>query len=559
MPEKKKPLQATTDDAQQVQEGITPDNIAQEAEALLYSLLEPLIPFEMAILVLPAQKLSLIYYAAGNISQLSAEMQRILADPAQAEKLPKILAAADRRLLELIEPDSVADMPIILIDRLQQIADNAATLPADQRERLTAAIESIQEQAQQVQDAFAEIAPALKAVDARYNAFTQSHTADAVADILDLELFLQAELDTAAERAPELSQCTIWDVITEGFTKTGKPRKGKYYNIILAAIQARKKYRQAAKKIEQQADTPAAAKKITVIHTDNVGYPLDKPNSVLWDGLTGRKTNNQLQIATITIDTSRGSAQREAGIIYGISFDKLEQIAPEVTITKRLTQFDKRCYIAAAALYNAGNECTTATQIYRQMGNTGRPKAADLKRINDSLTKMGAARIYIDNTQEAQVYKGYQKFKYDAALLPFERVDNVIINGKEGTAIHFFREPPLMSFARERKQITTLELELLESPISKTEANLAIDDYLLERISRIKNGTAQPRILYETLYQKCNITTKMQKARAPEKIRRYLDHYQSKRFIYSYEEDAEGITVYVSPQVAAKASKKKTP
>ena len=69
MPEKKKPLQATTDDAQQVQEGITPDNIAQEAEALLYSLLEPLIPFEMAILVLPAQKLSLIYYAAKDISR----------------------------------------------------------------------------------------------------------------------------------------------------------------------------------------------------------------------------------------------------------------------------------------------------------------------------------------------------------------------------------------------------------------------------------------------------------------------------------------------------------
>lgn len=193
------------------------------------------------------------------------------------------------------------------------------------------------------------------------------------------------------------------------------------------------------------------------------------------------------------------------------------------------------------------------------MGNTSRPSTADIKKINDSLTKMRLARIYISNEHEANKYKGYQQFKYDGDLLPFERITG-IIDGQESDAIlHFFREPPLMTFAKERKQITTLELRLLESPISKTEANLAIDDYLLERISHIKNGKAQPRILYETLYKKCSITTKKQKDRAPEKIKRYLEHYKNSGFINSYDEDAEGITVYVSQNVAAKAGKKKTP
>lgn len=554
------------------------------AEAALLNMLDPLMPdlMEMQMITLPAQELSYIYYAAANISQLSEEIQLKLAMPEQKEQLMKILTAADKRLLELITPDTVAEMPLTLIYRLQQLSDNAANLTPDQRERLKAALDAAQDQtqeaqelisdsaealtdalqeaSQEAQEAFNNITPTLAALDARYKAFTESHTAQAVEDILDLELFLQVELKRAAEHAPELAQYTIWDILAEGFTKTGKPRKGKFYNIILEAIQARKEYRQAATEISKPAEA-APTKQVKVIHTNNVGYPLDKPNSVLWDGLTGKKVNNQLQIATVTIDTSRGKTQKEAGIIYGISFDRLEQTAPDLTITKKLTQFDKRVYISAAAIYNAGNKYTTVTQIYRQMGNTGRPKAADLKKINDSLTKMGIARIYIDSSQEAGIYKGYKKFKYDAALLPFERAENIIINGKEvDTAIHFFREPPLMTFARQRKQITTLELELLESPISKTEANLAIDDYLLERISRIKKGTAQPRILYETLYQKCNISTKKQKQRAPEKIKRYLDHYKSKGFIDNYSEDADGITIYASKQVAAKAEKnKKTP
>lgn len=277
---------------------------------------------------------------------------------------------------------------------------------------------------------------------------------------------------------------------------------------------------------------------VTAKQAEKLEYPLDKPNSVIWDLLTETAPNGQI---TLKFNTTQGGKGKDALIMYSIDFDALE---PDLKITKALTPFDKRVYVAAAALYNAGNEIITATQIHKMMGNTTRPGDDALQEINDSLTKMGAARVYIDTDKESRKYPKYARFKYDAALLPFER-KTAYINGKLAeSAIHLFREPPLVTFAKQRKQVTTIKRALLESPMSKTEENLRIEDYLLERIGRMKNSaTKTPRkILYETLFERCRISGK-QKQRAPKKVKTYLDHYKAQGWIDGYREEKDGISV----------------
>lgn len=384
--------------------------------------------------------------------------------------------------------------------------------------------------------------------------------------------FLASAPDSITELEPFLillvkknSDFTIADFYHQCFTDDWKIKEDCPYLDIIEKAEAYKKAFKTEKiskfdllqlfAEDENKITTAKEKKITVKPTEKVVFPLDKPNREIWNILLeDLKYNDQLKRDTGTIDTSKGNKKREAGIIYSISFDKLEEVAPNLKITKQPTQYDKRVYIAASAIYNAGNEVTTATQIYNAMGNKGTPRTSDLQKINDSLTKMGAARFYLNNTHEAKKYSRYPVFNYDAALLPFERV-TAIINGQETeSAIHFFREPPLMTFAKERKQITTFDLQVLESPVNKTETNLAIDDYLLERISHIKKGNARPKILYDTLYEKCRITTKKQKQRTPEKIKRYLDHYKSCKFIYDYKEESDGIYIFVSKAAKDKKS-----
>lgn len=340
--------------------------------------------------------------------------------------------------------------------------------------------------------------------------------------------FLKAELE-AAKEDPDFTDCTLTDLVADGFDEHGKPTDSKFRSLIDRAMQKRNTiYRPKAK----------APTKHDIL--------LDKVNNEIWNYFeeAARGQNGQLWFSK-DIDTSKKDSEQEAIIYYGINFDELD---PEIKITRQLTPFDKRCYTAIGALFNAGNETISATQIYYTMGNTTRPNATDLKKVNDSLTKMAAARVFINNKKEVEAAKkeqeekgkkapkGYPPFKYDASLLPFERISAYINDQLTESAIHLFREPPLISFAKGRKQFTTVEQKLLQSGMPKTDANLRIEDYLLERISYMRRpkNPAPNKLLFDTLFEHCGIKEKKQKQRAPGKITEYLEHYKACGWIKGY-------------------------
>lgn len=278
---------------------------------------------------------------------------------------------------------------------------------------------------------------------------------------------------------------------------------------------------------------------ITAVQANILEYPLDKPNSALWnylDTAAHADQNGQIGFAV-----ERSGSGKEITTYYSIDFEAIEGL----TVSKVLTPYDKRVYIATAGLHAAGNEVVTASQIHIAMGNTTRPSPAQIDKINASIDKMAFARITLDNTQEATAFKKEKiLFKYDGYLLPCERVSAYINGQLSDTAIHLLRVPPLISFAKQRGQITTIPIKLLASPISKTEDNLIIEDYLLERIFHMKNGKAKNKILYKTLFSACRITGRKQQERArKDKIPRYLDYYKQEHEIKGYTVDADGITI----------------
>ena len=335
-------------------------------------------------------------------------------------------------------------------------------------------------------------------------------------EVAELEPFIAAEL-----KKPEYEGKTLDDLYETGTNEeTGEIIPGSLFDKLLTAARA-------ARDVKQ----PHAAIK----RADTVEYPLDKPNSIIWN-LLEKDTAGQ-----ISFNMAKSGSRKNIPAYYAINFDELGN---DIQITKRLLPFDKRVYIAVSALFNAGNNVITLTQIHYAMGNTGRPSVNQLEKINNSISKMMSAKIFFDNKQEAETYK-YQRFKYDGFLLPLER-GTAIVNGQlADAAIHIFREPPLISFAKQRRQVTTVDVKLLQSPVSKTDANLLIEDYLLERISKEKKTKAKRcRILFDTLYKHTGVNTVKQKQRTPDKIKKYLDHYQQERFITRYTMETDGITIY---------------
>lgn len=291
--------------------------------------------------------------------------------------------------------------------------------------------------------------------------------------------------------------------------------------------------------------------RITAALVKSIEYPLDKPDKQIWKSLTA----DQLQ--EMTFGTERAGSPKEADVVVGINFDELEETA---AVVKHLTPFDKRVYIAVAALYNSGNEVFSSSQIYNAMGNTSRPSPARLEKINDSLTKMGGARLRLDNSKEVTVNKGYPLFRYDAPLLPFERL-SAYINGRLcKSAIRLYREPPLVSFAKQRRQVTTLSSQIFEVPLNHTDSELELENFLIDNISHIKNGSRNPKILLSFLYADCQIDAKKERARTKDKLKVILDHYKKVGFIegYSFDSRAGEILIQAGTQKRSQEVKKRS-
>lgn len=270
-------------------------------------------------------------------------------------------------------------------------------------------------------------------------------------------------------------------------------------------------------------------------------FALDKVNAGIWNLIS-----NEVRAAEIDF-TPEGKRRKYLSnpLITTIIFDfkELEKSFP--TIEKRLTQYDKRVYFAAGSLWNEGLHIMTYQQIYYAMGYKGRIGGADIEKIENSLNKMSSLHISMSNEKEAKELKGYPLFEYHSVLLPSERIKVVTSGNETMAAVHLFREPPLLTFARERKNITTVDTKLLQSPFNKTDANLRIEDYLIRRIGRAKNNkkNKSEAILLKTLYDNVNITDGKQRKRSLEKIKDYLEFYKSQLFIKGYTMETDKIIV----------------
>lgn len=282
----------------------------------------------------------------------------------------------------------------------------------------------------------------------------------------------------------------------------------------------------------------------TVKRIDAFNYPLDKVNSKAWNWLTDPADIDGQMRFDFEFATG-GKRSENALVFYSVDFSELEKSAE---YSRQLTPFDKRCYIAAGALFNAGYDVFSLGQLYNAMGFTSKPNSKTLERINESVRKMMRTNIVINNMAEVEAFKQDKSkylVKYEGHLLPAERIEQrAKANGKLiESAIHLYHEPRLITLARKKGQITTINVKLLESPINKTEENIAIEDYLIERISHIKGDKKPGRILYATICEQCKITAKKQRQRLPAKVSCILEHQKKSGWITAFEEQKDGVTI----------------
>lgn len=335
----------------------------------------------------------------------------------------------------------------------------------------------------------------------------------------------------------------LYDIAWEKWNAETIELNNKYHDIVTKAMRLAlsKNEEYSIEKVEDLLDQlikdNAPIPKVIVNKLKEIDIPIDKVNRKVWSLL--EDTQGQLTFFA-NIDMSKKGSKIPVNLKYSIDFFALND-SDNVKITRKLEPYDRRVYIAVGNLYKH-SEYMSVQQIYNAMGYNGNASATDIEKINNSLTKMAMARVYIDNFAEVDAHYRYPYFKYDNYLLPIERIQGVY-NNRSVTLIRPLQEPPLLTFARQRKQITTVDIKLLATPLSKNNSNIELEDYLLEEIARIKKGDRNRKMLYDTIFKETHITQAKQKQRAPEKIKRLLDYYKSCKYITEYKEEKDGLII----------------
>ena len=264
---------------------------------------------------------------------------------------------------------------------------------------------------------------------------------------------------------------------------------------------------------------------------ESVCYALFKPTYTLFNNFPIGQTK-KLNAAS-EADRRKG---KTANILLLLNFDELEG----VKISRTLTIYDKSVWNACANLARCGYEIVTAQDVYKFMGYNNNLNQRDKKKILESIETIIRARVFINNKEEHALYKKYDEISLNTPLLAAEICKAKIGNTVVEEAIRIIEPPKLFAIAEKRGQITTIPFAVLESPINKNDDIALITDYLLIRISRMKNSKQIHRtILLDTLYDKCNITDsasdRVKKTRLPDKINRLLNHYKSVGWIGGYQ------------------------
>ena len=309
-------------------------------------------------------------------------------------------------------------------------------------------------------------------------------------------------------------------------------------NVINA--QAQKEIAMLVEKAKEKQEADADKEKISVTakKPEAVPFLLDKVSQNIF---------KHLEAGTYSMNVEKSGSNDSLNTIFTLDFEELEN--NKALTFRPLTPFDKRVYVAIGALWHAGNEYMTIQQIHRAMGGKGSPSMNQINAIDEAISKLMKTTIKIDNQEESESYN-YPHFVYDSSLLPAEKIQELSINNRIAKhAIHLFREPPLLTFARKRKQITTYTLEQFTLPFARaTEDNLLLDDYFRNRIARMKRDKEKKKpynnkMLYTTIYEKCGINTRKKRYDATKKFRKLLDHYQKTGIITGYQEQQDGIII----------------
>lgn len=214
--------------------------------------------------------------------------------------------------------------------------------------------------------------------------------------------------------------------------------------------------------------------------------------------------------------------------------------------TDPLNEFDYAVLSVCISYLADGIEHITVAMIYRGMtgkeSKSGKGKMTLEQRdaILNSIKKLMGTIIEIDET-ETNPALNYGKDRAPitcSAILPAYFVEKTV-NGQDASVIYFDRESPLMTIARDRKQLLQYDVSLLDVPgVQNSWMNIMLKNYGMRRVAESKVHPKQmaSTLTFPDIFEKCHIADvdRKTKLRAREVMVKFFEHLQAKGYIKSF-------------------------
>lgn len=223
--------------------------------------------------------------------------------------------------------------------------------------------------------------------------------------------------------------------------------------------------------------------------------------------------------------------------VWSIAYDGAE-------FSKPLSQYDRTVFNAIVSHIKAGNRFITLKMIYETLTGKTATRDSNLDDLRQSLDKMRTTMVKLDYTEEVgkTIEKAFTKpdsegryYLRDTVLHLAEAIEN--INGAEASCYFIDLTPPLLRYAEAKKQLASEPIAILNIPVNSSKNNLAIREYLYNRIKAMEhNKKLSKDIKLDSVCKAIQVGTKAQlnPTRIKDTCKRILDYWKTIGFIQDY-------------------------
>ncbi len=205
--------------------------------------------------------------------------------------------------------------------------------------------------------------------------------------------------------------------------------------------------------------------------------------------------------------------------------------------------YDKAVLNGVNSLLGNGTVNFTIPMLYHAMTGKENPTVDDglLQELQRRIERMRRALITIDMTEELQARYldlSITQPQVQGYLLPLNLI-SARINGRPVQVYHLLDVPPMLAYAKMKRQLATVPLSLLNAPLNNNITTIPLKNYLIARCESMRNSRnhiKSNKILFEAIYAELGEeqANKVRKKRIRDYTEVILTHMIEQHYLKSY-------------------------